>query len=181
MRDSELLAHIARQPHARAGFKHLVRELGAKGTAREELEAALERLVGRGDLIETRSGQYTLRSHARDFAIGRLHMHRDGYGFLISEHPVPGVAGDVFIPPDSAEKAMHGDRILVHIERIESDGRADGVLVKILKRSQPTIVGEFRITRRGQFVVPQDERIRQHIDIPDGLEVPPESPNVDRI
>ncbi|MBV8732165.1 MAG: VacB/RNase II family 3'-5' exoribonuclease [Acidobacteriia bacterium] len=181
MRDSELLAHIARQPHARAGFKQLVRELGAKGTAREELEAALERLVARGELIEMRSGQYTVQSHARDFAIGRLHMHRDGYGFLISEHPIPGVSGDVFIPPDSAERAMHGDRILVHIERIESDGRADGLIVKILKRSQPTIVGEFRITRRGQFVVPQDDRIRQHIEIPDGLEIPPESPNADRI
>ena len=31
MRDAELLDHIAKLPHARANFKQLVRELGAKG------------------------------------------------------------------------------------------------------------------------------------------------------
>jgi ribonuclease R len=181
MQDAELLEHIAQQPHARAGFKHLVRELGAKGTRRDELEAALERLVARGDLIEIRSGQYLVRSRAREMAVGKLSMHRAGYGFLIAEHPIEGVVGDVFIPPDSAEKAMHGDRVLVHIERIESDGRADGIILKILKRAQPTVVGEFRIGRRGYFVVPHDERIQQHIEIPDGLELPPANPSGDRI
>jgi ribonuclease R len=181
MRDSELVQHIAQQPHARAGFKHLIRELGAKGAQREDLEAALSRLVARGELIETRSGQYTVRSRARDIAIGRLHMHRAGFGFLIAEHPIEGVVGDVFIPPDSAEKAMHGDRVLVHIERIESDGRADGVILRVLERAQPTVVGEFSIGPRGYFVVPHDERIQQRIDIPDGLELPAADQTPERI
>jgi ribonuclease R len=173
LRDRALLDHIARLPHARTGFKHLIRELGAKGARREELEAALDRLVARGDLIEIKPGQYTVRARAREFAVGRLHMHREGYGFLIAEHPIEGVTGDVFLPPEAAHKAMHGDRVLVHISRIESDGRADGEIVKILKRAQPTIVGEFRLGARGQYVVPHDERIRQRIEIPDGLELPP--------
>jgi ribonuclease R len=173
IRDRALLDHIAHLPHARAGFKHLIRELGAKGARREELEAALERLVARGDLIEMKPGHYTVRAHAREFAVGRLHMHREGYGFLIAEHPVEGVAGDVFLPPEAAQKAMHGDRVLVHINRIESDGRADGEIVKILKRAQPTVVGEFRLGAHGQYVVPHDERIRQRIEIPEGLELPP--------
>jgi ribonuclease R len=181
MGDAELLEHISQQPHARAGFKHLVRELGAKGARREELEAALERLVARGELIETRSGHYTVRSRAREFAVGRLHMHRDGYGFLIADHPIEGVVGDVFIPPDSAEQAMHGDRVLVRIERVESSGRADGVILKVLERAQPSVVGEFRLGRRGQYVVPHDERIQQYIDIPDGLELPAAGPAADRI
>ena len=181
MRDAELVEHIARQPHGRAGFKHLIRELGAKGERREELEAALERLVARGELIELRPGQYTAPGRSREFAVGRLDMHRNGYGFLIADRPVEGVTGDIFIPPDSAEKAMHGDRVLVHIERIESDGRADGTIVKVLQRAQPTVVGEFRLTRRGQFVAPHDERIRQHIEIPEGLEIPAARAAADRI
>ena len=95
-------------------------------------------------------------------------MHRDGYGFLISERPVRGITGDIFIPPDSAEKAMHGDRVVVRIARIEADGRADGEIVKVLKRAHPTVVGEFRIGRRGCYVVPHDERISQWIEIPGG-------------
>ena len=72
-------------------------------------------------------------------------MHRDGYGFLISDRPIEGIAGDIFIPPESAGKAMHGDRVLVRIARIEAGGRADGEIVKVLKRAHPTVVGEFRI------------------------------------
>src|SRR6202158_1376757 len=119
MTDAGLLAHISRLPHARANFKQLVRELGIKGDDRTELETALARLTARGDLIELRSGHYAVTASSREFAIGRLQMHRDGYGFLISERPVEGVTGDIFIPPESAEKAMHGDRILVRIARIE--------------------------------------------------------------
>jgi ribonuclease R len=181
MRDAALLAHISKQPHARANFKQLVRELGAKGTSRDELETALARLAARGDLIEVRPGHYAVTARSREFAVGRLQMHREGYGFLISERPIEGVAGDVFIPPESAETAMHGDRVVVRIARIEPGGRADGEIVKVLKRAQPTVVGEFRIGRRGQFVVPQDERIQQWIEIPDGLEYPPADAITDRI
>src|SRR5262249_35823217 len=156
--------------HARATFKQLVREIGAKGEQRQALEAALDRLTDRGDLIELRSGQFVLTARSREFAIGRLNAHRDGYGFLISEKPVEGIQGDVFLPPESVSKAMHGDRVLVRIVRIEPDGRADGEIVKVLKRAHLTVVGEFRVHRRGNFVVPQDSRIQQWIEIPEGME-----------
>jgi ribonuclease R len=179
--DASLLDHIARLPHARGNFKQLVRELGTRGGQRDELETALARLVARGDLIELRSGHYAVTARSREFAVGRLQMHRDGYGFLIADHPVQGIQGDIFIPPESAEKAMHGDRVVVRIARIESGGRADGEIVKVLKRAHPTVVGEFRIGRRGQYVVPHDDRIHQWIEIPEGMEFPPDAANVDRI
>lgn len=181
MNDAALLQHIARLPHSRANFKQLVRELGARGPSREELETALARLAARGDLIELRSGHYAVTARSREFAVGRLNMHRDGYGFVISERPMEGIVGDVFVPPESAEKAMHGDRVVVRIARIEPDGRADGEIVKVLKRAHPTVVGEFRIGRRGQYVVPHDDRIQQWIEIPDGMEFPPNAPSLDRI
>jgi len=181
MTDRALLEHIGNLPHARANFKQLVRELGFKDLKRTELETALARLSARGDLVELRSGHYAVTARSREFAAGRLNMHRDGYGFLIPDQPVQGVAGDVFIPPESAAKAMHGDRVVVRIARIEADGRADGEIVKVLKRAHPTVVGEFRIGRRGQYVIPQDDRIRQWIEIPDGLETPPAAPPIDRI
>jgi ribonuclease R len=97
--DAALLEHIARLPHARATFKQLVRELGARGDGREELEAALDRLTARGELLEARSGQYSVTSRSRDFAVGRLQMHRDGYGFLIADRPIEGIAGTSLYRP----------------------------------------------------------------------------------
>jgi len=179
--DAALLEHIGHLPHARANFKQLVRELGARGGKRDELELTLARLTARGELIETRSGHYAVTARSREFAVGRLNMHRDGYGFLISDHPLAGVQGDIFVPPESAAKAMHGDRVVVRIGRIEPDGRAEGEIVKVLRRANPTVVGEFHIGRRGQYVVPHDDRIRQWIEIPEGLEFPPPERVVDRI
>jgi ribonuclease R len=171
--DRAVLAHISGLPHAHANFKQLVRELGARSEQRTGLETVLARLVARGELIELRSGHYAVTALSREFAAGRLNMHRDGYGFLVSDTPVAGVSGDIFIPPDSAAKAMHGDRVVVRIARIEAGGRADGEIVRVLKRANPTVVGEFRIGRHGTYVVPQDDHIRQWIDIPEGLEFPP--------
>ena len=181
MTDAALLHHISRLPHAKANLKQLIRETGARREGRDELETALARLVARGELVELRSGYYVLTSRSREFTVGRLNMHRDGYGFLIADRPIEGIQGDVFIPPDSAQKAMHGDRVVVRIARIEAGGRADGEIVKILKRGHPTVVGEFRFGRRGQFVVPKDDRIQQWVEIPVGMEFPPPGATSDRI
>jgi ribonuclease R len=181
MTDAALLDHITRLPHAKANFKQLVREMGAKGATRAELELCVARLVARGELVEPRPGHYAVTSRSREYAVGRMNMHRDGYGFLIAERPVEGIQGDIYIPADSARKAMHGDRALVRIARIEAGGRADGEIVKVLKRAHPTVVGEFRVGRRGNYVVPQDGRIQQWIDIPEGMEIPAGVRQIDRI
>jgi ribonuclease R len=181
MTDAALLDHITRLPHAKANFKQLVRELGARGSDRADVELSLARLLARGDLVELRPGHYVVTAHTREYAIGRLNMHRDGYGFLISDRPVEGITGDIYIPADSARKAMHGDRALVRIARIEAGGRADGEILKVLKRAHPTVVGAFHVGRRGNYVAPQDDRIQQWIDIPEGLEIPAGTRQIDRI
>ena len=107
-------------------------------------------------------------------------MHRDGYGFVMPDEPVPGVTGDIYIGKEDAERAMHGDRVAVRIKRLDHDGRAHGEIMEVLRRAHPTVVGEFRIRRRGNFVVPHDDRIRQWIEIPAGMEIPP-APSADRV
>lgn len=179
--EASLLHHIGRLPHFRASFKQLIREFGAKGGARVEMEQLLKKLTDSGQLIELRGGQYVLLRGSREFAVGRLNMHRDGYGFLISDKPVEGIKGDVYIPKESASQAMHGDRVIVHIERIERDGRADGEIVKVLKRAHVTVVGTFQVKRLGNFVQPQDQRIRQWIEIPEGMELPSSGHSVNRV
>jgi ribonuclease R len=179
--DADLLAHIARLPHSRATFKQLVRELNARGEQRQELERELDRLARKGDLIEARSGHYVVTSMSREYVAGRLRVHRDGYAFVVPDVPNPAIQGDVFIPPDSAQKAMNGDRVLAHITRIGDDNRAEGEIIRILQRAHVTVVGEFRVRKRGNWVVPFDTRIQQWIEIPEGLEIPVHRKNVNRV
>lgn len=176
-----LLAHISALPHARAGFKQLVRELGARGESRQRLQGLLEELTRRGELVETRSGQYVVTALSREFASGRLRVHRDGYGFLISDRPLPWIQGDIFLPPEAAARAMHGDRVVVRIGRITSEGRAEGEIVRVLERAHLTVVGEFHATPRGNFVEPHDERVQHRILIPPGMERPVLTLSRDRV
>ena len=112
---------------------------------------------------------------------GRLSVHRDGYGFVTPEEPVPGLKGDVYVGKEDADRAMHGDRVAIRIKRMERDGRAHGEIVEVVKRAHSSIVGEFRVRKRGNFVVPHDDRIRQWIEIPEGMAIPAGGVSVDRV
>ncbi len=112
---------------------------------------------------------------------GRLSVHRDGFGFLIPDTPVPGVDGDIFLPPDAAAKAMHGDRVAVKLVRLGRDGRSEGDIVKILDRAHNSIAGTFRVKRRGFWVEPHDARIGQWVSIPPKMAIPRDAAQVDRI
>ena len=170
--DASVLEHIRQLPHARATFKQLIRELRLQSAQRDSLEEALDRLTDKGLLVELRSGHFIAVGANPDYVAGRLSAHRDGFGFLIPDQALAGIQGDIFLPPDEAAKGMHGDRALIHIRRVADEGRAEGEIVRILRRAHVTVVGEFRIRKRGNFVVPSDDRIQQWIEIPEAMELP---------
>jgi ribonuclease R len=85
------------------------------------------------------------------------------------------MAGDIFLPKEEADRAMHGDRVAVRVSHPGRDGKVEGKIVEVMRRAHPTVVGEFRLRRKGAYVVPHDARIRQWIEIPDGMAIPPRS------
>jgi ribonuclease R len=178
--DSAILRHIARQPKKTASHKQLLRELGVKGEARRELTDRLYALVGKGELLQVDSERYAIPQAAkgRNLLVGRLTMHRDGFGFVIPEttsldDSLKGrLAGDVFIPPHAVGSSMHGDRVLVEVSAVRSDGRAEGRILRSLSRAHPTVVGIFHYGHRHNYVKPIDEKVTQEIVIPPGMEHP---------
>jgi ribonuclease R len=112
----------------------------------------------------------------RDEVKGRLVLHHDGYGFVVPDIPLPHLDGDVFIPPNAIEDAMHGDHVLVRIRRlggVAGAQRAEGSIVQILDRAHPTVVGLFRYGTPGNVVLPYDTRLQHEIEIPRGHELTP--------
>ncbi len=178
--DSTILRHIARQPKQTASHKQLLRELGTKGSARRELTDRLYALVSKGELLHVEGERYAIPQAAkgRNLLVGRLTMHRDGFGFVIPEATSldpklkDRLAGDVFIPPHATGSSMHGDRVLVEVGNIRSDGRAEGRIMRSVSRAHPTVVGIFHYGKRGNYVKPIDEKVTQEIIIPPGMEIP---------
>src|SRR5258707_4338841 len=178
--DSAILKHIGRQPKRSAGFKQLVRELALHGDARAELDARLQKLAAAGELVQVNSDLYALPQPAADknLVVGRLTMHRDGFGFVIpdasslSPSLKSRLVGDIFIPPHAIGNAMHGDRVLVDIVATRPDGRAEGRIVRPVVRAHPTVVGIFHYGSRHNTVKPTDSKITMDIAIPAGAEIP---------
>lgn len=174
--DTAILRQIERQPKQTAGYKQLVRELRAKGNDRRELQRRLAELVRRGALVEATRDRYSLprRATSRNMIVGRLSMHREGYGFVL---PQSGprkdeLTGDIFIPPGLSGNAMHGDRVMVELTAVRPDGHGEGRIVQVVGRAHPTVVGTFHYGPRRNYVVPIDEKITQDIVIPRGEELP---------
>jgi ribonuclease R len=109
-----------------------------------------------------------------NFVSGRIVAHRDGYGFLVPDSPIPRVEGDLFIGRDNLGDAMHGDHVLARIVRRRADGRAEGRVVQIVEREHPALVGLFRYGPHGNHVLPYDTRILHELLIPPGEELTPE-------
>ncbi len=105
---------------------------------------------------------------------GRIVVHRDGYGFIVPERPLPGVEGDLYVGRDHLGDAMHGDRVLARIESRKPDRRAEARVLRILDRAHPTVVGLFQYGSRGNVVRPFETRLQQDIIIPPGDELTPE-------
>jgi ribonuclease R len=117
-------------------------------------------------------------TQGRNLLVGRLTMHRDGFGFVIPEatsldaNLKARLAGDVFIPPHATGSSMHGDRVLVEVSAVRPDGRAEGRILRSLSRAHPTVVGIFHYGHRRNYVKPIDEKVTQEITIPPGMENP---------
>ena len=180
--DSAILKKIERQPRGSAGYKQLVRELGLHGNERQQLSERLQRLASSGQLIQLDSDRYAIpkASAGKSAVVGRLSMHRDGFGFVtpdpssLAEGLKAKLAGDIFIPPPAVGSAMHGDQVLVEIVAIRPDGRAEGRIVRPVARAHSTVVGIFHHGSRGNYVTPFDQKISQPIIIPPGMEYPEE-------
>jgi ribonuclease R len=115
---------------------------------------------------------------SRNMLVGRLTMHRDGFGFVIPDATSldaslkARLAGDVFIAPHATGSSMHGDRVLVEVGTVRPDGRAEGRIIRSLSRAHPTVVGIFHYGHRQNYVKPIDEKVTQEIVIPPGMEHP---------
>jgi ribonuclease R len=183
-------------------LEDLSRALHLRKNHRRPLLQMLEKLKKRGLVEELTHGRFLLRqtprppapskrpkptapaepadafsqhkATSRDEIKGRLVLHQDGYGFVVPDVALPNVDGDIFIPRDRVEDAMHGDHVIAKISRFSGSfgaRRAEGRIVRIAGRAHPSVVGLFRYTSRGSIVVPYDTRVQHEIELLPGDEL----------
>jgi ribonuclease R len=105
-----------------------------------------------------------------DLHVGRLETLPAGYGFVTPERPIDG-GGDIYVSGPLLNDAMHGDRVVVRIERIKDGGRAEGRVIRVLERRNTWLVGRYERGDGGMgHIVPFDRRVLMDVFVPPGQE-----------
>jgi len=173
----QVLALMRERVHHPAGMRELLQILKVPRDERTSFKRHIKTLVASGDLIQIRGHRFGL-PEKMDLYVGRLQTHPAGYGFVTPERPLEA-GGDIYISGPLLNEAMHGDRVVVRIERIKEGGRAEGRIIRILERANESIVGRYdrddssRVESRANgmgYVAPFDRRVLMDIFIPPGQE-----------
>ena len=96
-------------------------------------------------------------------AEGTFIGHPKGFGFV----EIEGEDEDIFIPESDTGTAMHQDKVRIIIRDAQKEGkRKEGVVVKILERGMPEIVGTYQLNRDFGFVISDNPKFSKDIFIP---------------
>ncbi len=164
----QLLRQMREQVHHPATARELIRVLDIPPEQHATAKRHLKSLAADGSLVIVRGNRYGLADRM-DLVVGRLEGHSSGFGFVTPERHSEGLQGDVFVAAPNLKDALHGDRVVVRIERHRSDGKAEGRVVEILERRSQTIVGRYELDASGLgYVVPFDKRLLADVQIPRG-------------
>ena len=165
--EEQILSLLKKAPEQLMSFRQLIRDLDLDDSERHEIRQILHEMVKSGNVIKLKGNRFSLPEE-RSVISGKLSAHRDGYGFVTPDKKASGFEGDVFIPARFIGDAMQGDAVLVSVEKVKDDGRAEGRILKVLERRNATIVGQFKRGELENYVVPYDSKIPQEIVIRDG-------------
>jgi ribonuclease R len=146
--------------------RELVRRLGLEKEGRRELKPVLRRMIEDGDVVKIRGARIGLPSRM-NLVAGRLTCNPAGYGFVVPEKRQEGQR-DVYVSAVNMKEALHGDRVVVRIERTTVKGH-EGRIIRVLERALQRIVGRYESDGRfGGHVVPFDKRVLHEMFIPAG-------------
>ena len=125
---------------------------------REEFEEIITELLQEGKIVETKKGKL-MSPKELGIEMGTFLAHSKGYGFVERES-----GEDIFIPATKVNGAMHKDKVFYQLSRKASAARkAEGEIIKIIKRENEKIVGTFQQLKGYGFVLPDNKKLAQDI------------------
>ena len=164
---SDILALLQQHASRPLSLREIQDTLDLSAGERKALGKALKDLVKEGSLVQLKGGRFALPKKV-NLVVGRLSVHRDGYGFVL---PADGGRDDLFIPARHIRPAMHGDLVVARLENSIRSGRPEGRVIRVEQRAHRLLVGRYRVEHGVGFVLPADSRIQDALLVPPGGEI----------
>lgn len=116
-----------------------------------QLVDTLTKLCEDGTLYHSNKDKYLLFENSH-LVKGKLQLKEKGFGFILDT----GLEKDVFIRKDDINNAYDGDIVAVEIT---DKHKNEGKIIKILKRSETSVIGEVEIYKNKCYVHPDKKNI----------------------
>ncbi|VFP83991.1 Ribonuclease R [Candidatus Erwinia haradaeae] len=132
---------------------------------KKNLEAFKRRLRAMerdGQLIFTRRKGYLIPEQC-NLLQGKVLGHRDGFGFL----RVEGKKNDFYLSAAQMQLCLHGDIVLAQGMDADRKGRREACVIRVIQPRNTHIVGRYCNNTQGDYVIPDDNRLRFEILIRD--------------
>lgn len=163
-------------------FREIASLLRLNKEEKKELYEVLEDLMEEGKVLVDQKGKYAKASGKRkktgktwekkeklqplyereDSLEGIFIGHPKGFGFV----EIPEEEEDIFIPEENTGTALHQDKVRIVIKDGKKEGkRKEGIVVKVLERGMPQIVGTYQCNRDYGFVICDNPKFSKDIFI----------------
>ena len=145
----------------------LIEELeGVLDISKVDMESFLNvinELEADGQIIRTKKNRIGVPERM-GLVVGRFQGNERGFGFVI---PDDDEMADVFVSQENSNGAMHHDRVIArHTRAIIEGKRAEGEIIRIVRRANDTLVGTYENSMNFGFVVADDKKIYHDVFVP---------------
>ncbi len=171
--ESKILRLLGQADYTPSNVPELISLLHLQPNQQQELQRCLLGMSTRGLIVRTKGNRY-IQSREADLIPGVIQITRGGRGFV---QPDEAGIGEIGIPENATDTAMHGDRVLVRRDvraqglRKTVPAENTGAVVRILERGRTQFVGTLQKGRQFLFVTPDDPRLPSAIHVPEPRDV----------
>lgn len=154
-----LLEFISSTGYQPMKLKEMAGILQVPRNEKADFREVVEALVADGKIEADNSGRYRVSDN--NTKTGIFMGTQRGFGFVVIE----GEEEDIFIPENATKGALHNDKVLVSIKEWNTGRRKEGEILRIVERSNTTVVGTFEKSKNYGFVVPDNTKFGKDIFI----------------
>ncbi len=150
-----ILEHVAKQALTQYDLRDVLKITEKQ---KKPLTHRLRAMVRDRQLGCNRAGEYSIFNYERDIIVGTVSAHPKGFGFIILDEG----GKDLRLSAYQMRRVFHGDRVKARI----FDARGGAEIVEVLE-SLKSVVGRLHFGSKGAYIVVDDKRICNNIDIPE--------------
>lgn len=155
-------------PYRALNFRQVSSQLGVADKASKDLvKKILETLKDQNIIVELNRGKFQLNQKRmmelipQNFVTGTVDMKQTGKAYIIT----PDLDEDVFIAYNNTGRALHGDKVKVHLFPKRKGRKIEGQIVEIITRARTNFVGTISLSGKIGFLIPDDITVQVDIMI----------------